>query len=280
MTLTFRHRLRPLPDLLALWKEGGVDPRSYLTGWFWLTDGRYAIDTPHGRVFAYHPAFVTAHDVVGEDAHFLDDQVGRLWWNLAEILPDVLDVLPTPFDAWVETGQWQAWLASVTEWWNGLDEHESDLTWNAWYEATAWWGARHLDTGYLAAGPRVVLWRVRTTVTMEWDARRRLVDGVPCWEETAGRVTLSVTEFQAEVEAFRVRLHAEMERRLREVAALGMLTRAEEADLRRQHADSFARVGRSDGTNWTTVLAAVKAVEDASGIASLQATPDLFNFDG
>lgn len=53
--------------------------------------------------------------------------------------------------------------------------------------AQRWWNARHLDLGYLLAPPDIRFWRVNDQVTLDWETRGCVIDGVPAWVETAGQ---------------------------------------------------------------------------------------------
>lgn len=213
MTALFQHRLRPLPEIIANWEAINFDVGHYLSGWFWLTDGWYWLSTTDGALPITHPAFIARHGLSEDSVVGIDYQVARLWMDVEDILPTVLTPIPEPFSRWVTTPAWAQWERDVRTWWMGLPDEDRRAdrdTAEALSTAKGWWNARHLDMGYLAAPPHVRFWRIGDTVTLEWDTRGRLLDGVPCWVETVGQQHFSVELFEREVAAFRDRLGADM----------------------------------------------------------------------
>lgn len=269
MAPLFQHRLRPLRDIISSWEEGNFEVKNYLTGGYWLSDGRYWLQTDDGAVPLAHSAFVASLRLSGENARYLDYQVARFWMDLVEVVPAALESLPEPFAGWVVSGVWPAWVAEVQTWWQALDDDAafSDETCDHLFTARRWWNARHIDMGYLVAPPALRFWRLGDTVTLQWDTRGRLVEGVPCWVETAGQQVMSVSAFEQEVESFRRRLDQEMRSRVQEVEDLGVLSAEQVAGLWRQHEETLALRGRWEGTDWQGVKAAVVHLEDLSGIS-------------
>lgn len=100
-----------------------------------------------------------------------------------------------------------------------------------------------------------------------WDTRARLLDGVPCWVETAGRQVFSLAAFGGRVPDTIRRGHAR--ERLREVEALELRDAQQLADLQRQHDLTIQEKGRLEGTDWSEVQAATAQFEAASGIRQM-----------
>ena len=265
----FGFRLSPLPDIVRDWQTVGYDVQSYLKGWFWLTDGWYWIVTADGDVPLNHPDFNAVFALPPDLDPHLDYQVARLWMDLEEILPTILEPLPADLAHVVASGAWETWRAAVQVWWENSpdDEEESESRWDAWYRAAGWWASRHLDMGYLKAPPVFRFWRVGDAVTLTWDTREKRVDGALCWMETQGALTLPVEAFMDEVEDFRARLDTAMHERLREVAALGLLDAPALTSLQKQHDLTLHNETRPPAqTDWNDVLTAIQTLGAGSGI--------------
>ncbi|WP_407540756.1 DUF5984 family protein [Deinococcus radiomollis] len=265
----FGFRLRPLSEIVQGWRAADYDVQNYLKGWFWLTYGWYWIVTPDGDVplnnLEFNAAFALPQDL---DPH-LDYQVARLWIDLEEMLPNILEPLPAELASAMASGAWETWWSALQVWWEKLpdDAGNAESRWDAWYLAISWWASRHLDMGYLKAPPVFRFWRVGDTVTLSWDTREKRVEGALCWVETQGQTTLPVGEFLAEVEDFRARLDTAMQGRLREVEALGLLDAAARASLEKQHHLTLHTEARpAEPTDWNVVLSAIQTLEAGSGM--------------
>ncbi|WP_221091073.1 DUF5984 family protein [Deinococcus aquaedulcis] len=196
MSPLFGFRLQPLPALIQAWEAGGFDPQVYLRGWYWLSYGWFWLTTPDGDVPTTHPALNAAFGLPPDPEPHLDYQVARLWLDLDEILPRVLEPLPPALASVLASGSWAGWKAQVSAWQHARPDEQAD--WDAWLTATGWENGRVLDMGYLAAPPVLRFWREGETVTMSWDTTNKRVDGHLCWAETQGQQRLSVTAFQAD----------------------------------------------------------------------------------
>lgn len=261
----FGFRLRPLPEIIRGWRDIDLDVPEYLSGWFWLTDGWYWIVTPDGDVPLEHPDFSAAFDLPDHDPH-LDYQVARLWMDVQDMLPDVLEPVPADLGERLASGEWVAWRAGVADWFGALPDNDERGDWDVWHAATAWAGARTLDMGYLVA-PLIRLWRVGESIAVTWDTRGKRVKGALCWVETQGHTTLSATQFQAEVEDFRARLDTAMRERVQDVAALGVLDAGALASLEHQHQLTLSTATAEPvNTDWAEVRAAIRQLEAWSGI--------------
>ena len=265
--------------MIASWERGGYDVRQYLSGWFWLSDGWYWLDTSNQDIPVSHPDFVESfglsQDSASDMALYLDYYVGRIWFDLMEIVIPVLEPLPELFVAWVTAGSWNCWVEKVQAWWLQQDQESAldELVSDNLNIAKRWWNARHLDMGYLSAGPSIWFWRTGGIVTLEWDTRACFVSGVLCWVESNGRQTFSVSEFKREVSGFRDRLAADMRDRILEVEALNLLSQTQVEDLWRQHEKSLSQEGRWEGADWAEIHAAVLQLEILSGISMEQCKP-------
>lgn len=122
--MRFHFRLRPLDDIAPWGTVTNPDARTpeWLCrphlGWFALTDGWYWIEASQAELFRYSQAAVNA--MVREQPNaprvsealeipYEDYQVTRLWEDLLELLPDVLDPVSSRLAATLgPDGPWMA----------------------------------------------------------------------------------------------------------------------------------------------------------------------------
>lgn len=148
-----------------------------------------------------------------------------------------------------------------------MDAVEDD-SWEFFYNATAWWQARQLDTAYLRVGSAIWFWSEADRVHIRWDNTDLCLEGLPVWANMSGESELSATEFVAEVRSFDVRLIQAMAERVDAVRDDWPHpdVRLDWNDLRKDHrlrSNAFARAVAQPPlqTNWDEVRQALAEVE-------------------
>ncbi|MQY10336.1 hypothetical protein SRB5_04430 [Streptomyces sp. RB5] len=223
-----RFRLRPL-DRIEPW--GDETPKLH---WFGLSDGWYWLEAGSHELLRY-----TGPD----DPPYVDYYVARLWEDLREILPTVLEPVPADLVTFIAD--------DVPPW--GDDE----IT-DAVLAAYSWHGEHWLNLGYLSSAPRLRFWRTTDdgdTVTLDW--RRSPGFTGPA----TARIAVPTEDFRAAVREFDDAFLAAMAERVREVVAAGGVPGVEiDLDrLRREHRTRVAPVPeRSARTDWELVRAGVR----------------------
>ncbi len=205
----FNFRLRDWEKVEPWTSSSGTKTLS----WFAFTDGWYWIACGKEELFRYTPN-ILAKWSTGE-LPYCDYQVARLWEDLLQMLPQVLEPVPNE-------------LAVV------LADEAEGLRWarrhNAWLEGDAdletiedesinWVGDRFLDAGYLVQCPKIVFWRVEDVIHVRWNNSAREIDGVPIWTATEGSHEMLVKDFLSEVESFHNRFMLAMRDTVNLVAA-------------------------------------------------------------
>jgi len=271
----FDFRLRPV-DEVAPWGKPG-EPNLH---WFGLTDGCYWLNVGDNQLFRYSQALLS-YDTQGRrnmpTLPYVDYYVVRLWEDLLDLLPDILEPVPDRLAHMLgPDGAWYAWeaRADATQEEIGEDGEDDDDRYWAEYEwlgqATSWRHARRLNVGYLQSGPNIWLWSDAANVHIEWDNRGIALDDIPAWEATAGMYSLPRGVFLAELTTFNTRLIGEMGERV--AAAQRGWSRPEVAldvnGLAREHTDRaqwlvrhLAASANRAPTDWDAVYAAIAHVE-------------------
>ncbi|MFC3499978.1 DUF5984 family protein [Micromonospora krabiensis] len=177
--IRFRFELRPLAQVHPWGRERRT------LHWFGLTDGWYWIELNGHELLRYSDQTVRRRQTDGyEGMPYADYYVVRLWEDLLQLLPAVLEPVPTDLVPFVE--------ADSTSW-AERGEHEEDFT------AEIWYGDRVLDVGYLRNAPVIRWWRTiingADAVTVDWWNRRCEKDlDVTFADPVRGRLVLTTEE--------------------------------------------------------------------------------------
>jgi hypothetical protein len=233
--------------------------------WFGLSDGSYWMNVGEAKLFEYSGAA----QALGAP-RFCDYQVARLFEDVLEIAPYVLEEVPRELRAFIEfevdrpwDNPWHAWRdlpgSLVAD-----DEHADLLEFGA-----TWLGQRTLDSLYLSPPANIRMWSDAKNVYIQWDNRKRQFDNKPTWSATAGTHALSREAFVDEVLSFHARFMSEMGHRVERVIA-GELPSSIRIDLdglvreQRERSASADRnvLVRSPGTDWARVRKAIARLEE------------------
>ncbi|MEO7719658.1 MAG: DUF5984 family protein [Capsulimonas sp.] len=211
--LSFNFRLQK-PDEIRPW--GDNPPNLH---WFGLTDGWFWIDIGGQQLFRYSQQILD-HWAQEPQAYvsllpFDDYQVTRYWEDLLEMVPSILDPLPSDLAARVsDIEAWRQWRERLDVW---REASEDDASMDIGDAAIRWWISRTWDNGHLSRPPKIWLWSIDDTVHIRWDCRNILLDGIEVWEARSGEVAMSKSEFVNAVKSFDERLIGEMGKRIEEI---------------------------------------------------------------
>lgn len=216
----FEFNLKPLQDVLA-W---GEEPNQYLH-WFGLTDAIYYMNVGKEQLFRYSDEileFWTKEYPDEAEAYqnpFYDYQVSRLYFDILEILPNVLQPIPKPINDYISSlekqNKWEATLSEIN------DISESEQTFNNYCTASEWLFDRKLKG--LGGGPDILLWRVEGRVFLRWDNSSYKQNNIHTWATISGEVEFSVKDFLAEIQSFHDRLMKSMEERIKVIGSTNPL---------------------------------------------------------
>lgn len=235
----FRFELRPLPEVTP-W--GGDRPRLH---WFGLTEGRYRWEVA-GRCLP--------RPVPGSSEPGIDHYVARLWEDVLDLTPTVLE--PVPDDL-------RTFVASDPATWAPVDGDDGDDSDDA-VEARSWHALHRLDLAYLADPPRLRLWRTvgtRDEVHVRWTHPR----GEP--DEPGGAAVVDTAAYVDAVHDLGRTLMTAMRARVDEVRERGGLPGVEidldalarEQEERAAHA-AAVRLDTPPGTDWDAVRRGARAL--------------------
>lgn len=184
--------------------------------WFGLTSGRYWMETPVGE-----PLRFTAEiqETWGAPCLHVDYYVARLFEDLEEVLPAVLEPVPPDIAQVVTDREWAARAARWVE--QDCDEAEGKRRWALYERALAWWWDRGFDTGYLRFGPRFSIWRTGDRVHFRWATRNNEDQGVRVFADPEGECMIDAREFEASAHEFCREVLRTMRRRVEQIEAEG-----------------------------------------------------------
>jgi hypothetical protein len=179
--------------------------------WFWLTAGQYWIQAGEHALFEYSPS-------ARPFPRYCDYPVVRLYEDVLEILPYVLEPIPAALMPCIQSAsgnKWHGAIQSLLE--NTPDSMDIEQYRKLSSDCLYWWDHRSLNTGYLSPSTAIRLWSDQSTVHIEWDNREKLLNGVPAWTAILGSHHLSREELIREVRSFHDRLMEQMQERIAEV---------------------------------------------------------------
>ena len=262
----FHFTLDPI-DEVAPWGE----PPDLNLHWFGLTLGTYFIQAGEEQLLRYSDeclACFAAKCSAWAKPSFVDYQVARLYEDLFEIVPYILEPIPQELSELARSKRRWTWMKGCDQWLESKPETDP-TAWETYFEAVNWISQRSLDTGYLSPSARIWFWRLGDTITVEWDNQEKLFDGVPAWAAQQGSYSLSVDQFVAELEAFRrsfldaMRMRVDQVRRFWSRPDVRIDVQQVMAD--QEHHESPASMERLDSppTNWSAVTSALTIVENS-----------------
>ncbi|RSM52208.1 hypothetical protein DMH03_40710 [Amycolatopsis sp. WAC 01376] len=191
--IRFHFRLRPLAEVES-WDDRDLH-------WFALTDGWYWIEVDGHKLF-HHPP----NAIAGQPSP-VDYYVVRLWEDLLEVLPSLLEPVPADLVDLMTSDQ-DAWCGA------GVEDAEAALD---------WYSSHFMYTSYLTASPRIVWWRTladRDTITVDW--RHAAEHGLDCTVPRQGQASVPTELFLRALEKFDRELIDAMDQRITEIEARGL----------------------------------------------------------
>ena len=241
--------LRPLSDVQP-WGNAETGLKLH---WFGLTDGWYDVAIDGHRLYS-GPS----------ETRGIDYQVVRLWEDLIEVAPYVLESLPEPLAA--RLADFDAWTAWVEKTWD-LDDRDDVVE-----TALDWWFHREMSAGHLVRAPSLQMWRSGDELHLHWKSAPG-ESGPPVWSSPNGRAQTKANAFRDELIKFDRELIAAMETRVSEIERSWCRTEIaiDVENLRREQADralslqqAFDRP-RYREPDWNAVVEAVSSLESVIG---------------
>lgn len=259
--MLFNFTLAPL-EKCATWGRPGTDER--LLHWFGLTDGVYWMNVGDSKLFEY----VATERLDWGSSNFCDYQVARLYEDVLQIAPYVLEAIPEPLTKHASPNVEDHWASKANE---KLSDAVNKLTddeyWQLLDSSQTWIGKRQLDTLYLQPSINVRMWSDATDVHIEWDNRTSTRAGRAVWTATVGAYVLPRDQFMDEVRSFHSRLMAQMSERVESVVngALPQSISIDVSALQREHEVRSQSIERSlapppVATEWGAVSKAITVI--------------------
>ncbi len=257
--MLFNFTLVPVEKILP-WGS----PGSSRLHWFGLTDGEYWIQAGQTTLLEY-----SNHARAAGASRYCDYQVIRLYEDLMEMLPYILEGIPKQLVQylWGETAK--AWQKTYSDWGDKNYDVLERSRFNTIFDAAiVWAGKRWLDSAYLSPSANIAIWSDEKHVYIEWDNRDRQFDGKPAWSALIGSHQIPRNEFINEVKSFHLRLMEQMATRIDQVRQ-GALAPEIEIDLPRLMQEQEQRMRTFDTalnlcpqTDWKAVERAIREIRE------------------
>ena len=211
--MLFEFELQPI-EAVTPW---GTPPDATLH-WFGLTDGFYRLKVGDQYLLNYTDDIIDhwkqKYPVLNAKSKqtWIDYQVVRLWEDILQMLPHSLEPLPRELGAFLEKSD-----SYIRSWEDEI--WDSDRNDEVFRDAMAWIGQRYLDSGHLNPAPSIKIWTENDEVSIKWDNRDCVIEGIPVWSAQQGIYRMPVGAFLQEVHSFHERLMGEMEERVAAILA-------------------------------------------------------------
>ncbi len=193
----FEFELTPI-ELIQPWGE----PPNLSLHWFGLTDGKYRIRVGDDYLLNYSDEYL-GH--TGRSTSFVEYQVVRLWEDILEMLPAILEPVPEELHFLLETS-----ALARSDWYEDEDFPEEYIFWVC---------DRELDCGYLTNAPQITIWSTENDVIVSWDCVLNTENGDPVWSATRDSFRMSRNHFLTAVTEFDSALIAQMKDRVDSVVS-------------------------------------------------------------
>lgn len=188
-------------------------PGNFSLSWFGLTDGHYWIQAGESTLFEY-----SDHAQVNGAPRYCNYQVIRLYEDLMEMLPYILEPEPTSLVEYLSGDTGIAWHENYRLWFDrNVDHLEPDRCTAIIDASTTWIRKRSLDSAYLSPSASIVIWSDAVNVYFEWDNRTKVFKGQSAWTALRGSYKLPRSEFMSEIQSFHSRLMEQMALRVGQV---------------------------------------------------------------
>ena len=245
-------------------------PENPSLSWFGLTDGHYWIEAGSSTLFEY-----TRETCPPGSTQYCYYQVARLYEDLLDILPHILEPVPASLAPYISGESAAAWEKTFDRWREECGDHVSeDRYWEVRTFVADWKYNRHLNSMYLSPPANITIWSDAECVHIEWDNREYLIDGQPAWTAIRGSHKLTISDFITEIESFHARLMSQMESRVDQVAAgaHSEKNKIDPAALAEQHKQSRYPIQTTlrtkPETDWLKIEKTIREVQ--SDIAQLR----------
>src|SRR5688572_24246685 len=113
----FNFRLRDMRDVQP-WTDS--DGSNFLS-WYGLSDGWYWLRCGEHELFRATPE-IMAHWKMASDACYCDYQVAKLWGDILQMLPEILDPVPADLTKYIAEFSGEAEWESKCDLWVSCDE--------------------------------------------------------------------------------------------------------------------------------------------------------------
>jgi len=218
--MIFEFQLTPIEEVQP-WGE----PPNQSLSWFGFTDGIYRIKAGTEYLLNYSEEYTNYLTEKFSDytftTTFVEYQVVRLWEDILEMLPSILESVPKEVQPFLDLG-YENYLAlenKATDWQEseikkGINKND---TWNIVELPTYWLNNCWLDSAYLSPSARIWIWSDENDVIISWDNREIKVENIPVWSATQGNYRIDKKDFISEVRKFDNSLISQMNHRVETV---------------------------------------------------------------
>ncbi|MEK7725493.1 MAG: DUF5984 family protein [Acidobacteriota bacterium] len=219
--MIFEFKLDSIEDV----QPWGESPNKQIH-WFALTQGIYRLKVGDEYLLNYSNEFTAQISEkfpnIRYRGTFVDYYIVRLWEDLIDILPHILEPVPKELQHFLESDYkiQRDWSEKVADWHDKAELSKvlnNDEIWEICENATDWINNRCLDSGYLSPSANIWIWSDENDMIISWDNQEIMVDGIQVWSATRSSYRINRNEFVLELKRFDNQLFSEMAGRVNEI---------------------------------------------------------------
>lgn len=230
--------------------------------WFWLTDGFYWMNIDGQKLFENSEEALCYWEKEGytypkhDYQKCMDYQVVRLWEDMIEILPTIIQPVPKEFHQLLsqslakigaDSDLFYDYVDSINE----TPEYKAN---DKYFDKPFYLDGHRLCTMHIGLSPIIYLWRYRDSnednMHIAWDFTQTITTDsgkeIPVWSATIGHLEMPYESFMQEFNDFHNHLMEAMTLKIVEIESNPELQALlhEDYDLRKEHSERIESVDR------------------------------------
>lgn len=198
--------------------------------WFWLTDGFYWINIGNQKLFELSDETINYWqiNIDSDEQKCMDYPVVRLWEDMLEILPTILNPVPKSIHQLFLQFQ-ENCDKNSNKWYDYVENEESSGRYKEnelLFGVPLFFDAHIISTMHIASSPLLYFWRYQESggdkMWIGWDFTQTITDDdtnqeMPIWSANKGVAKMDFNDFMNEVKQFNDKFLNQMQEKIDEI---------------------------------------------------------------
>lgn len=198
--------------------------------WFWLTDGFYWMNVGNQRLFELSDEAIKYWEINidSDEKKCMDYQVVRLWEDMLEILPTILNPVPKSIHQLFLQFQ-ENYYQNIDKWYGYVENEENSGRYEKnelLFSVPLFFDAHIISTTHIASSPLLYFWRYQDSgndkIWIGWDFTQTISDDdknqeIPIWSANKGLIEMDFNDFMNEFKQFNDKFLNKMQERIDDI---------------------------------------------------------------